>query len=49
MNNIETGIMILIVVIFWLIIAAPSIANIYWLKSKNNQRKIGDKNTNNSI
>lgn len=35
MDKIEIVILLLLIAIFWLVMAAPAIANIYWLKSEN--------------
>lgn len=35
MTNIEIGILILLMAIFWLVMAAPAIANIYCFRSEN--------------
>lgn len=35
MDKIEIGILLLLFAIFWLVMAAPAIADIYWLRSEN--------------
>ena len=39
MTNTEIGILMLLMAVFWLVIAAPAIANIYWLRSENKRIK----------
>jgi uncharacterized integral membrane protein len=39
MTNTEIGIIILLMAVFWLIMSAPAIANIYWLRSENKRIK----------
>ncbi len=39
MTNTEIGILILLMAVFWFVMSAPAIANIYWLRSENKRRK----------
>jgi hypothetical protein len=39
MTNTEIGILMLLIAVFWLVMAAPAIANIYWLRSENKRIK----------